>query len=59
MNEEIMSRIFDPFFTTKFTGRGLGLPFVFGGVLSHRGFIKVNSEPKRGTTIRVLFPVHD
>jgi len=57
MEKEIRERIFDPFFTTKFTGRGLGLPAVLGIARGHKGAIKIYSEPGRGTTVKVLFPV--
>ena len=56
MDEETQKRMFEPFFTTKFTGRGLGLPAVFGIVRGHGGAILLDSAVGRGTTIRVLFP---
>ena len=54
--EDIIGKIFDPFFTTNFIGRGMGLAYVAGIMRSHRGGVKVESEPGKGTTIALLFP---
>ncbi|MBU0729842.1 MAG: response regulator, partial [Proteobacteria bacterium] len=56
MEKDIIAKFFDPFFSTKFAGRGLGMSAVLGIVRGHKGALKVYSEPRRGTTIKVLFP---
>lgn len=57
MDEQTKSRIFEPFFTTKFQGRGLGMAAVYGIIKNHGGWITVDSELDRGTTVRILLPM--
>ncbi len=54
---EHLQKIFDPYFTTKQKGSGLGLATSYAIVRNHDGFIRVESDPARGTTFQVDFPV--
>ena len=60
MDEATIARLFDPFFTTKppGIGTGLGMTSTYGAVWRHGGFMHVESQPGRGTTISMYLPAH-
>ena len=57
MGKEKLEQIFTPFFTTKPKGTGLGLAICQKIVSEHRGMMKVDSEPGKGTTFTVMLPL--
>jgi PAS domain S-box-containing protein len=56
MDEKMRRCLFDPFSTTKLTGRGLGLPVVWGIMRGHKGAISVQSELGFGSIFTLYFP---
>jgi signal transduction histidine kinase/ActR/RegA family two-component response regulator len=58
MEPDVLARAFDPFFTTKTPGKGtgLGLSQVYGFVKQSEGHIRIDSQPGRGTAVRIYLP---
>jgi signal transduction histidine kinase len=56
---ELLSRVMDPFFTTKEEGKGTGLGLAICRRIAHdhKGTIRLESEPGKGTTVRITFPL--
>ena len=58
IDREIQEKIFKPFFTTKGEkGTGLGLAVCSKIVAQHKGEIRIDSEPGKGTTFTIFLPV--
>ncbi|MBX9932669.1 MAG: PAS domain-containing protein [Methylobacterium sp.] len=55
---DMLQRVFEPFFTTKEVGKGtgLGLSQVYGFTRSAKGFVAIDSETGRGTSVNLYFP---
>lgn len=59
ITHETLQRIFEPMFTTKRlgTGAGLGLAISEQIIRQHKGSIRADSEPGRGTRFTIVLPV--
>ena len=59
MDAKTRERCLEPFFSTKAQrgGTGLGLAMVYGVMQRHGGNIDIDSEPGKGTCMRLTFPL--
>lgn len=59
ISEENIGKVFDPFFTTKRPGKGtgLGLSVCQRIMKNHKGTLRIESQPGKGTTVVGQLPV--
>jgi CheY-like chemotaxis protein len=61
MTADVLAHAFEPFFTTKPAGQGtgLGLSQVYGFTRQSGGFVRIDSTPGRGATVRLYLPADE
>lgn len=57
IDDEKLMNLFRPFYTTKTDGIGLGLSICLKIIENHKGFIKVESKPGKGTSFKIGLPL--
>jgi two-component system, NtrC family, sensor histidine kinase HydH len=55
--KDLLETVFIPFFTTREAGTGLGLAITKKIIDAHGGAIAIESEPGKGTVVRVTLPL--
>src|ERR1700722_5746811 len=58
MSPDVLAKAVDPFFTTKPVGEGtgLGLSGIYGFAKQSRGHLRIYSEVRHGTTVKLYLP---
>lgn len=54
---ELLEKVMTPLFSTRLEGTGLGLAVARHWVARHDGTLRIESQPGRGTRVRVAFPM--
>jgi signal transduction histidine kinase len=59
ISKEDLPKVTEPFYTTKPEGKGTGLGLAICKRITeeHNGIFEIESEPGKGTTIRVMMPI--
>jgi two-component system NtrC family sensor kinase len=57
ISKENLRRVMQPFFTTKKDGTGLGLSITRSIVWENNGRMRIESRPRKGTTLFIDFPI--
>lgn len=59
ISQQNLKKVFDPFFTTKGPkgGTGLGLSVSRSLISMHKGLMEIESEPGKGTKVRVILKI--
>jgi len=57
MDEATRRQLFRPFFTTRHGGTGLGLAIVKRVIEDHKGAIRVESHPGKGSRFTLTLPM--
>lgn len=58
MSASVLNKVLTPFYTTRSNGTGLGLAVVQSIVKAHRGNLTIESEPKKGSSVTLFFPLY-
>ncbi|WP_330110817.1 sensor histidine kinase [Methylophaga thalassica] len=58
MSASVLNQVLTPFYTTRSNGTGLGLAVVQSIVKAHRGHLTIESEPKKGSSVTMFFPLY-
>ncbi|MCK4705036.1 MAG: response regulator, partial [Gammaproteobacteria bacterium] len=60
MNNDVLEHAIEPFYTTgKQQGTGLGLSMVYGFIKQSGGELIIHSQPGKGSSIYMQFPIYD